>query len=491
MKISLSGKEYESGEITREKYRKFAAVYESLLGKEQTAQTFSDEDLDNMVEAIVLVFGNQFTFDEADEGLDEISSIILNFSLINAEIMNKTNLQAEAVAKTLKTNVITIGGKEYESGKIGRKKYRAFREVYNDLVKPEKQTYTDEELDRMVTAIVEIYDNQFSFEQQSENNIVLVGMLLESIYQFDNEKGSLRDAWNNCWNNIEKKDGDQRSFYYFAFNCFDREIDHYFTPDKITRITIDYTINQYTFFGQKSEYKQANLAKKEQKIQIVTPDTIHVETQNNNSNHHPYEYNTIYKLSEAEIKDYEKSANYNTLYTAQQAGFEWVVHFGSTDGYRYSENFTRSLCDIDYTKVENFSTINMTYTYKGEEYSVPTDTLVDMEVLTKREKDRTEKLSKQIKNSINFAVESLGNLFADTAVSVLSLPFRFIKGVLKNIVVRIIVIIIAILLISFIILIIKNRKNIANAASVVASLAHLNEDDEDLDEDLLEEEDKK
>ena len=161
MKISLSGKEYESGEITRGKYRKFAAVYESLLGKEQTAQTFSDEDLDNMVEAIVLVFGNQFTFDEADEGLDEISSIILNFSLINAEIMNKTNLQAEAVAKTLKTNVITIGGKEYESGKIGRKKYRAFREAYNDLVKPEKQTYTDEELDRMVTAIVEIYDNQF------------------------------------------------------------------------------------------------------------------------------------------------------------------------------------------------------------------------------------------------------------------------------------------------------------------------------------------
>ena len=168
MKISLNGKEYESGEITREKYRKFAAVYESLLGKEQTAQTFSDEDLDNMVEAIVLVFGNQFTFDEADEGLDEISSIILNFSLINAEIMNKTNLQAEAVAKTLKTNVITIGGKEDESGKIGRKKYREFREVYNDLVKPEKQTYTDEELDRMVTAIVEIYDNQFSFEAANE-----------------------------------------------------------------------------------------------------------------------------------------------------------------------------------------------------------------------------------------------------------------------------------------------------------------------------------
>lgn len=168
MKISLNGKEYESGKITREKYKKFAAVYESLLGKEKEVQTFSDEDLDSMLEAIVMVFDNQFNFDEADEGLDEISSIILNFSLINAEIMNKTNLQAEAVAKTLKTNVITIAGKEYESGKIGRKKYRAFREVYNDLVTPEKQTYTDEELDRMVNAIVEIYDNQFTFNEANE-----------------------------------------------------------------------------------------------------------------------------------------------------------------------------------------------------------------------------------------------------------------------------------------------------------------------------------
>lgn len=168
MKISLNGKEYESGKITREKYKKFAAVYESLLGKEKEAQTFSDEDLDRMVEAIVLVFDNQFTFDEANDGLDEISSIILNFSLINAEIMNKTNLQAEAVAKTLKTNVITVAGKEYESGKIGRKKYRAFREVYNDLVTPEKQTYTDDELDRMVNAIVEIYDNQFTFDEANE-----------------------------------------------------------------------------------------------------------------------------------------------------------------------------------------------------------------------------------------------------------------------------------------------------------------------------------
>ena len=79
--------------------------------------------------------------------------------------MNNTNIQAEETAKTLKTNIITVGGKEYESGKIGRKKYRAFREVYDDLVTQEKQTYTDDDLDRMVKAIVEIYDNQFTFEE--------------------------------------------------------------------------------------------------------------------------------------------------------------------------------------------------------------------------------------------------------------------------------------------------------------------------------------
>lgn len=167
MKINLNGKEYESGKITREKYKKFAEVYESLLEKEEK-QTFSDEDLDHMIEAIVMVFGEQFTFEDVDEALDEVSSILTNFSMINAEILNKLNLQTEQKAETKKTNVITISGKEYESGKVGRKKYRKFREVYEDLIESGKETYTDEELDHMVEAIVEIYDNQFTFEEANK-----------------------------------------------------------------------------------------------------------------------------------------------------------------------------------------------------------------------------------------------------------------------------------------------------------------------------------
>ena len=154
MKITINDKEYESGKITREKYRSFCETFDSFLKKEAASMTFTDEDLDKMIESIVVVYGNQFTFDEASDALDEIADILLNFSLINAEILNKSNLQAEKTAKTGKANIITIGGKEYDCGKIGRKKYKAFREVYERLTRPEKQTYTDAELDEMINTIV-------------------------------------------------------------------------------------------------------------------------------------------------------------------------------------------------------------------------------------------------------------------------------------------------------------------------------------------------
>ena len=105
MKISLNGKEYESGKITREKYRKFAEVYEILLGKEKEAQTFSDDDLDSMIEAIVLVFGNQFTFEEANAELTDVSQIIFNFALINANIIKRLAEQAKDAKKNLRSQV--------------------------------------------------------------------------------------------------------------------------------------------------------------------------------------------------------------------------------------------------------------------------------------------------------------------------------------------------------------------------------------------------
>lgn len=287
-------------------------------------------------------------------------------------------------------------------------------------------------------------DGKYFFEQEHVNHIVLTGMLLESIYQFENERGLLRDAWNNLWNNTSIKDGDQRSFYYFAFNCFDREIDHYFTPDEITEIVIDYTINQYTFKGAQDDYREAALTRTEKKIQIVTPETINVTAHNSsNSNDSPYIYNTIYKLSEAEIKENgtgdgknSELSNSNTLSTAKQAGYDWVVHFGDTEGYRYCESYTDSLfsdsCEIDYTLVEEFSAVSMKYKYQGKKYSVQTDTLVDMEVLAQREKDRTESLFKQAKDSISFTLDSLGQMLSGAVSAAGGFAGSLFSGIFKG-----------------------------------------------------------
>lgn len=285
-------------------------------------------------------------------------------------------------------------------------------------------------------------EEEYFFEQETVNHIVLTGMLLESIYQFENERGLIRDAWNNLWNNTDVKDGDQRSFYYFAFNCFDREIDHYFTPDEITEIVIDYTINQYKFKGAQEDYKEAELARTEKKIQIITPETIEVNAYRDyNSNNSPYIYNTIYKLSEVELKEKaddknNKMSNANTLFTAKQAGYDWVVHFGDTDGYRYCESYTNNLfsdsCEIDYTLVEDFSAISMKYKYQGKKYSVKTDTLVNMEVLAQREKDRTESLFKQTTDSISFTLESLGTMVSGAISATLGFGESLLAGIFKD-----------------------------------------------------------
>ena len=165
MKITIGGHEYESGKITREKYRSFCETYENFLNKEKNDLIFSDEDLDEMIRSIVKVYGDQFTFEEAEGELDEIADIILNFSMINAEISNKSELQAQKCAESGKANVIRIAGKEYSSGKIGRKKYKIFREYFGKLSGKEKMTYTDGELDEMIRCIVKMYDDQFTFEE--------------------------------------------------------------------------------------------------------------------------------------------------------------------------------------------------------------------------------------------------------------------------------------------------------------------------------------
>ncbi len=69
-------------------------------------QTYTDAELDEMINTIVLVYDNQFTFEEANKSLEDVSEIIFNFGLINANILKKFKDEAAGAKKFKLTGVI-------------------------------------------------------------------------------------------------------------------------------------------------------------------------------------------------------------------------------------------------------------------------------------------------------------------------------------------------------------------------------------------------
>lgn len=61
---------------------------------------------------------------------------------------------------------IIVKNKEYDSGKMLRKKYKEFSNTRNELT--DKEEYSDEDLDKMVKTIVILYDNQFTEDDINE-----------------------------------------------------------------------------------------------------------------------------------------------------------------------------------------------------------------------------------------------------------------------------------------------------------------------------------
>lgn len=57
------------------------------------------------INRIVLVYDNQFTFEEANESLEDVSEIIFNFGLINANILKKLKDEAAGAKKNLSSQV--------------------------------------------------------------------------------------------------------------------------------------------------------------------------------------------------------------------------------------------------------------------------------------------------------------------------------------------------------------------------------------------------
>lgn len=97
MKITVKNQEFDSGKLLRSKYKKYTDIKESLM--DVNKETYTDEDLDKMVSAIVKLFDNQFTEDDINDEF-EISDIIFNFMRIELEIAEKLNEKIE------KTNML-------------------------------------------------------------------------------------------------------------------------------------------------------------------------------------------------------------------------------------------------------------------------------------------------------------------------------------------------------------------------------------------------
>ncbi|NGT96498.1 hypothetical protein G6Y98_11940 [Clostridium perfringens] len=94
MQVTIKGKKYESGKILRNKYKVYTEARDRISEKE----IYDDSDLDEMVRVIVAIFDNQFTEDDVNNDMD-VSDIILNFSSMDFEIVEKVNKKVEKIQK--------------------------------------------------------------------------------------------------------------------------------------------------------------------------------------------------------------------------------------------------------------------------------------------------------------------------------------------------------------------------------------------------------
>lgn len=78
---------------------------------------------------------------------------------------------------------IVVNNKEFDSGKMVRKKFKAYSEVRDDLT--DKEIFSDEDLDKMVKALVTLFDNQFTEDDINDDMDVSDIMLNFSAIDFD------------------------------------------------------------------------------------------------------------------------------------------------------------------------------------------------------------------------------------------------------------------------------------------------------------------
>ena len=116
--------------------------------------------------------------------------------------------------------------------------------------------------------------------------------------------------------------------------------------------------------------------------EAVTPDEVTVTAkESKRSNGFFYQYQTINRLADADFEQ-NVSEEKNAVLQLAANSYDWAISFGRKDGYRYAMNDTWFRHDYEYTGIEEFRTIRVTYTLEGHTYTVNTDSLIGEKIVT-------------------------------------------------------------------------------------------------------------
>ncbi len=250
-------------------------------------------------------------------------------------------------------------------------------EYVNELDLTDRYMYYQNQICYMETE-----EDAFRFRIEYQNQVVLQGKLFECIYQFNKENGTFRDLWYKVTDNYEKLDEDKRSFYYFAFNCFDKERETAFTPEDILQVDVAYDELHYAYQGKEKDGIYRIEPEVSHQEEAITPDEVTVTArESKRSNGFFYQYQTINRLADADFTQNVSEEKNAVLQMAADA-YDWAILFGRKEGYRYAMNDTWFSHDYEYTGIEEFRTIRVTYLLEGHTYTVNTDSLIGEKIVT-------------------------------------------------------------------------------------------------------------
>ena len=259
--------------------------------------------------------------------------------------------------------------------------------------------------------VVYINDEQYYFSQEYRYHITLAGQNIEALYQFNKEKNVFQDLWYNLIEKPEGLDEDNRSFFYFAFNCYDVDRNIKFTPDEILQLDVEYTQLTYAYEGKDEDLAKKPKPQSKPVTQRIEPDKIKVVSDSKYSNKKIYEYSTIYRLDDATLEQNKDAENATNLEFASKE-YEWAVAFG--DRYGYTHRTTEDnggtygrwpwdkKYNVEFTQVEDFNAIHIIYRHNGKVFDLNTNSLVAdtsttiIEPITKPTGEEKEEYRKEV-----------------------------------------------------------------------------------------------